>query len=77
MVAFDLRDQFIEIVACGQSHDFELIGQGFNYIEGLAAYGACRAEDGEGFHEWLASFQSVNLHNSVRRATRDIGKLPR
>ena len=50
MVAQDLREEFVEIGAGGEGHDFELIGEGFDDGNCLAADGAGRAEDGKGFH---------------------------
>ena len=55
MVALDLRKEFIKIGAGGEGEDLELAGERFDDGEGLAADGAGRTEDGEGFHE--VSFQ--------------------
>ena len=56
MVAFDLGEEFVEVGACGQGNDFELIGEGFDDVESLAADGAGGAEDGEMFLGHVDSF---------------------
>ncbi len=40
MMAFDLREEFGEIGACSQCYDLELVGEGFDDVKSLAAYGA-------------------------------------
>ena len=46
VVALDLRKELFEIVASGQGDDFELVGEGFDDLKRLAAYGAGGTEDG-------------------------------
>ena len=50
MMAEDLGEEFVEIVAGSEGGNFELIGERFDDGKSLAADGAGRAEDGEGFH---------------------------
>ena len=53
VVALDLGEEFVQIVAGGEGHDFELIGKGFDDVQSLAADRAGGAEDGERFHGWI------------------------
>jgi len=50
MMAFDLKDEFIQIITGGESDDVELAGEGFDDGKSLAADGAGGAEDGDGEH---------------------------
>jgi hypothetical protein len=50
VVAFDLREEFVQVGTCGEGRDFESIAHGFNNGESLTADGASGTEDGEVFH---------------------------
>ena len=50
MMAKDLREESVEIIAGGEDGDAEFVRKGFDDGEGLASDGAGAAEDGEGLH---------------------------
>lgn len=54
MMAKDVATELLEVAASGEGHNFELIGEGFDDGESLAANGAGRTEDGETLHWQLA-----------------------
>jgi len=50
MVADDLREEDVQIIAGGEDRDAEFVGQGFDDRKRLASDGAGAAEDGEDLH---------------------------
>ena len=52
LVLFDLRDEFVEIGACGKGGDSETAGESLNNGEALAADGAGGTEDGDVFQDF-------------------------